>query len=405
MAASIKESKGKRMSDESQLPTESHTSRRILIAVCLILLLAFIIIFFRVQAKMRLRVDTNAQAVPVVATLITKSGPLTEKIVLPGKVQAWHEATIYARTNGYIRNWYVDIGSRVKEGDLLAIIEAPEVNAQLHQAEADLHTAIANKDLADITAKRWLHLLKSDSVSKQEADEKVSNLKATTAIVNSAQANRNRLRDWVSYERVIAPFDGTISLRAIDIGSLINAGSGNNVFPLFHIVQSNPIRVYVQIPQTYVSNIKPDMKVNLHFTEYPGKTFPAKLYKTADAIDVNSLTLLAQFWADNPKNELLPGGYTEVHFNMPLSPKLIRLPVNTLLFRAEGLQVGVVDKNNKVVLRSVTVSRDFGNEVEVSTGLDIGERVILNPPDALIAGQEVKLASKDNETPKEPAPK
>ncbi|STX43302.1 membrane-fusion protein involved in transport [Legionella donaldsonii] len=393
------------MSDESQLPMASHTSRRVIIIVCLILLLAFVIIFFRVQAKMALRVETNANAVPIVATLTTKPGPLTEEIILPGKVEAWHEATIYARTNGYIKDWYVDIGSKVKEGDLLAIIEAPEVNAQLHQAEADLHTAIANKDLADITAKRWLHLLKSDSVSKQETDEKVSNLKATTAIMKSAQANRDRLRDLVSYERVIAPFDGTISFRNIDIGSLINAGSGTNVFSLFHIVQSNPIRVYVQIPQTYVNNVKPNMEVSLYFTEHPGKKFPAKLYKTADAINVDSLTLLAQFWADNPKDELLPGGYTEVHFNMPLSSKLIRLPVNTLIFRAQGLQVAVVNKNNKVDLRPITVSRDFGTEVEVNTGLQVGELVILNPPDALIAGQEVKIASKDNETPQEPAPK
>ncbi|KTC95218.1 efflux RND transporter periplasmic adaptor subunit [Legionella feeleii] len=393
------------MSDESQLPRESRTSRRVIIIVCLILLLAFVIIFFRVQAKMTLRVETNANAVPIVATLTTKPGPLTEEIILPGKVEAWHEATIYARTNGYIKDWYVDIGSKVKEGDLLAIIEAPEVNAQLHQAEADLHTAIANKDLADITAKRWLHLLKSDSVSKQETDEKVSNLKATTAIMKSAQANRDRLRDLVSYERVIAPFDGTISFRNIDIGSLINAGSGTNVFSLFNIVQSNPIRVYVQIPQTYVNNIKPNMEVSLYFTEHPGKKFPAKLYKTADAINVDSLTLLAQFWADNPKDEILPGGYTEVHFNMPLSSKLIRLPVNTLLFRAQGLQVAVVNKNNKVDLRPITVSRDFGTEVEVNTGLQVGELVILNPPDALMAGQEVKIASKDNETPKEPAPK
>ena len=393
------------MSDESQLPMASHTSRRVIIIVCLILLLAFVIIFFRVQAKMALRVETNANAVPIVATLTTKPGPLTEEIILPGKVEAWHEATIYARTNGYIKDWYVDIGSKVKEGDLLAIIEAPEVNAQLHQAEADLHTAIANKDLADITAKRWLHLLKSDSVSKQETDEKVSNLKATTAIMKSAQANRDRLRDLVSYERVIAPFDGTISFRNIDIGSLINAGSGTNVFSLFHIVQSNPIRVYVQIPQTYVNNVKPNMEVSLYFTEHPGKKFPAKLYKTADAINVDSLTLLAQFCADNPKDELLPGGYTEVHFNMPLSSKLIRLPVNTLIFRAQGLQVAVVNKNNKVDLRPITVSRDFGTEVEVNTGLQVGELVILNPPDALIAGQEVKIASKDNETPQEPAPK
>lgn len=393
------------MLDENQEPTNSKFSRNIIIAICLILLLAFIIIFFRVQAKMKLRATTNAQAIPVVATLITKPGPSSEEIILPATVQAWHDATIYARINGYIKKWYVDIGSHVKAGDLLAEIEAPEVDAQLHQAEADLNTAIANEDLALITAKRWVNLLKSDSVSKQETDEKVSNEKATAALMVAAQANRDRLRELVAYERVIAPFDGTISLRAIDIGSLINAGSGSNNFPLFHIVQSDPLRIYVQIPQTYVSNIKPDMVVSMHFSEYPGKSFPAKLYQTADAIDVASRTLQAQFWANNPKKELLPGGYTEMHFNMPLSPKLIRLPVNTLLFRAENLQVGVVDSNNKVSLRTITISRDFGNEVEISTGIKAGERVILNPPDALFEGQEVRLAPEQNNALKEPASK
>lgn len=393
------------MIDDSHLQEESHFSRKILLVVCLLLFVAFIIIFFRIQAKMKLRAVTNANAPLIVATLTTKPGPLTEEIILPATVQAWHEATVYARANGYIKNWYTDIGTRVKEGDLLAVIEAPELDAALQQAEADLNTAIANEDLALITAKRWLHLLKSDSVSKQETDEKVLGEQATAALMAAAQANRDRLRDLVSYERVIAPFDGVISQRLIDIGSLINAGSGTTVYPLFQIVQPNPLRVYVQIPQTYVANIKPNMEVTLHFTEYPGKVFPAKLYQTADAIDVNSLTLLAQFWADNPNYELLPGGYTEMHFKMPLSPKLIRIPVNTLLFRAENLQVGVVHDNNTVELRSITVSRDFGNEVEVSTGLKAGERIVLNPPDSLLSGQKIRLAPIKNEALKEPPPK
>ncbi|MFA5958904.1 MAG: efflux RND transporter periplasmic adaptor subunit [Tatlockia sp.] len=381
---------------------QSPFRKRLTLALAFLFGIACIIILTRVYAMRELKSATNAKAKLVVATLITKSGPSEEKIILPATVQAWHEATIYARINGYVQQWYVDIGSRVKKGDLLAKIEAPEVNAQLQQAEADLNTAIANENLARITANRWVKLLKSDSVSRQETDEKVSNLKALAALRLAAQANRNRLRDLVSYERVIAPFHGTISARSIDIGSLINAGSGSNVVPLFHIVQANPLRVYVQIPQTYVANIKPDMTVTLHFSEYPGKSFPAKLYKTADAINAASLTLLAQFWAQNPNGELLPGGYTEMHFKMPLSPKLIRIPVNTLLFRAQNMQVGVVNKQGVVHLRKITISRDFGNEVEVSTGLTVGERILLNPPDSLFEGQQVVLAPSHNQALKEP---
>lgn len=390
------------MTDESHLPKKSKFLRHLVLVLGLFLILALIIIFSRIQANHKLRKNTNTQATLVVATLITKPGPAIEQIILPATVQAWHEATIYGRTNGYIRKWYADIGSHVKKGDLLAEIEAPEVNAQLNQAEADLNTAIANENLAIITAKRWVNLLKTSSVSKQETDEKISGQEATAALKQAAQANRDRLRDLVRYERVIAPFDGIISQRSIDIGSLINAGSGTGVFPLFHIVQSKRLRVYVQIPQTYVSNIKPDMVVTLSFSEHPGKSFPAKLYKTADAINATSLTLLAQFWADNPDGELLPGGFTEMHFKMPLSRKLIHIPVNALLFRSENLQVAVVNKDNKVSLRSITISRDFGNEVEVNSGLNIGERIILNPPDSLIEGQKVQLAPEDNEAPKEP---
>jgi len=380
------------MLNKSGLSMESKISRRIIGFLCLIFLLALVVIFFRVKAQSGLRTYTENHAVLTVASLITKPGPSTEEIILPANVQAWHEATIFARTNGYIKKWYVDIGSRVKQGDLLAEIEAPEVNAQFHQTEADLNTAIANQELAFITAKRWVNLLKTDSVSKQETDEKLSAAKATAAMVIAARANRDRLRELVNYERVIAPFDGTISLRSIDIGSLINAGSGTNNFPLFRIVKSNPLRVYVQIPQTYMNRIKSDMEVTLHFTEHPDKVFHAKLFETANAIDAITLTLLAQFWADNPKEELLPGGYTEMHFKMPLSSKLIRLPVNSLLFRSKGLQVATIDNNHKVVLKSITISRDFGNEVEINTGLQVGERVILNPTDSIFNGQEVRLA-------------
>lgn len=361
--------------------------------ICLFLAVLLIMIGLRVKSAILLRLKTNAEAIPIVNTLTTKPGPSTEEIILPGNVQAWHEAIIYARTNGYIKNWYVDIGSVVKKGDLLAEIESPEVDAQLRQTEADLKTAIANAALAKTTAARWVNLLKTDSVSKQETDEKVMTAKALEAVVNATRANRDRLRDLVSFEKVIAPFDGTISSRTTDIGSLINAGSGTAVVPLFQIVQSDPLRIYVQIPQTYSTRITPDMIVTLQFSEHPGKKYPAKLLKTADAIDVQSRTLQAQFTAANKNGTLLAGGYTEVHFNMPLSTKLIRLPVNTLLFRAQGLQVATVDNNNKVKLKSITISRDFGNEVEINNGVVAGERVILNPSDSVYDGQVVHLAS------------
>ncbi|CDZ75902.1 Efflux pump periplasmic linker BepF [Legionella massiliensis] len=379
------------MPEDSQRRIKSDIWRRAIQFFCFLFVVFLALVYLRIRAENKLSAETLKEAVPVVASLIVKPGPATEEIILPGNVQAWHEATIYARTNGYIRKWYVDIGSKVKTGDLLADIESPEVDAQLHQAEADLRTAIANEGLAKSTAIRWVGLLKTDSVSKQETDEKVSTAKAMIATVNAAKANRDRLKELVSFEKVIAPFDGVISSRTTDIGSLINAGSGTSDVPLFHIVQSDPIRVYVQIPQTYATRLTPEMEVSLHFTEHPGKTYPAKLYQTANAIDPKSLTLLAQFTAANPKGELLAGGYTEVHFKMPLSDKLVRIPVNTLLFRSEGLQVGVIDSDNKVSLKKITISRDFGNEVEVNTGLVAGERIVLNPPDSLANGEKVRL--------------
>ncbi|WP_419420548.1 efflux RND transporter periplasmic adaptor subunit [Legionella sp. D16C41] len=366
---------------------------RIILVITLLFIILAIMLFFRIQAEKNLRQETKAQALVIVKTMIAKSGPANEEIILPGNVSAWHEATIYARTSGYIKKWYVDLGSHVKAGDLLAEISSPEVDAQLQQAEANLQTAIANRNLAEVTSARWQSLVKQHFVTQQAADEKASAVRALSAVVVAAEKNRDRLKELVGFERVIAPFDGIISSRSTDVGALINAGSGNSVVPLFHLVQPDPLRIYVRIPQNYTSSIKPDMKVSLQFSQYPGKYFPAKLLETANAIDPNTRTLLAQFITDNKKGELLAGGYTQVHLTIFHPHPLIRLPVNTLLFRAEGLQVATVDKNNKVILKSVTITRDFGNEVEIGNGLQPGERIILNPPDALQNGQEVKLVN------------
>ena len=367
--------------------------KRLIVIIALICLLVLIVIILRIYAAIALRNQTYANEFPLVSTISAKQVEGTEKIVLPGTVQAWHEATIYARTSGYIKKWYVDIGSHVTSGELLAVIETPELDAQLRQAEADLNTAIANNNLAQSTAKRWINLLKTDSVSKQETDVTISNAAALKAVVISSRANVDRLKELVGFERVIAPFDGTITSRTTDIGALINAGSSTTGVELFKIAQINPLRVYVKIPQNYTSQITPKMKVSMSFAEHPGQKFPATLIDTAQAIDPLTRTLLAEFKAENNKGELLPGGYTEVSFSLPVMPQTILLPVNTLLFRSEGLQVATLDKNHHVVLKSIKISRDFGSEVEIESGIKPGEQIIVNPPDSLTNGEQVRVAS------------
>ncbi|MCW8442481.1 efflux RND transporter periplasmic adaptor subunit [Fluoribacter gormanii] len=372
---------------------QDHKHRRRIIAITVFLFIMLMIVFLRVYAAIHLRNETLADAVPVVRVMKAQQEKGVDKIILPGNVQAWHESPIYARTNGYIKKWYVDIGSHVKKGDLLAVIETPELDAQERQARADLKTAIANNQLAQITARRWLNLVKTESVSQQETDEKVSTAAALEAAMFSAKANLQRLQELVGFERVIAPFDGVITDRATDIGDLIDAGSSSTAKPLFRIAQTSPLRIYVKIPQYYSSRIKPNMIVDLHFAEHPKQVFSAKLFETAQAIDPNTRTLLAQFISPNKNGELLPGGYTEVWFTLPIPPKTVILPVNTLLFQAQGLQVATLDKDNKIVLKSVTLRRDFGATVEIATGVLPGDRVVLNPPDAIVNGEIVRVVS------------
>lgn len=383
-------SKGKALRDEFA-SLSPKTRQRIYIALLIALIIALIGIGYRMYAGNKLHQVTEQQAILNVTTIKATHGPKTEEIVLPGNVQAWHEATIYARTNGYIKTWYTDIGAHVKKGELLAVIETPEVDAQLLQAQADLKTAQANNELAQSTNKRWQNLLQTESVSQQDADEKKSSAIANVALVAAAQANVDRLRELVGFQQVIAPFDGIITDRTIDIGSLINEGSSNTQQPLFSIVQSDRLRVYVKVPQNYSAQLSADMIVNLVFTEHPGKTYPAKLLSTADGIDATTRTLLAEFVVDNAQYELLPGSYTQVHFELPIPNYIVRLPVNTLLFRAQGLQVGTIDSNGTVVLKSIQLGRDFGDYVEVVSGVSVGEEVILNPSDSLITGQKVNV--------------
>jgi RND family efflux transporter MFP subunit len=344
----------------------------------------------RTSAQAALETQTAKQAVISVTLIKATAGPKQENIVLPGTVQSFVDAPIYARTNGYVKAWYTDIGAQVTKGQLLAEIDTPEVDDQLRQAQADLNTAEANGKLAESTAKRWQDLAKTDSVSRQENDEKTADAAAKIAVVAAAKANVSRLEQLEGFKRVLAPFDGVVTARRTDVGALINAGSGTGP-ELFRVADTSKLRIYVQVPQAYVQTIKTGMTANLGFVEFPGRDFPATVARTAEAMDPAARTLLVELQVDNSKHELLPGGYTQVHLSVTPSTTIARLPINTLLFRAEGLRVAKVDDANHITLVPVTLGRDFGTEAEVLDGVATGEAVVLNPPDSLRQGQEVRV--------------
>ena len=347
----------------------------------------------RFHASAALKQETEAAAVTQVGVVMPKAGATTTDLVLPGTVQAFVDSPIYARTNGYLKSFKVDIGSQVKRGQVLAEIDTPEINEQLRQAEAELTTAKANQAIARSTAQRWLTLVATDSVTRQETDEKVADAQAKDAIVASAAANVNRLRETQHFSLVVAPFDGIISARKTDVGSLINAGSGQGI-ELFHMVDRSVLRIYVQVPQSYAASVSVGQMAQLKFAQYPGRSFPAKLVRTADAIDPVSRSLTAEFQVDNANGDLLPGSYTEVHFTTPVPAQVMRLPINTLIFRGQGVQVARVGEDDKVSMVPVTLGRDMGTEIEISQGIDLTDRIILNPPDALNDGQIVHVSQK-----------
>ena len=370
----------------------SHLWIFLLILVVAVLLVVFGILP-RIQARTALRQETLRMAVPTVAIVQPKRSSPAQEIVLPANVQAFADAPIYARTNGYLKRWYVDIGSRVKEGQLLAEIDTPEVTQQLRQARADLGTSQANLNLSKITADRYQGLLKTDSVSKQESDNAAGDYEAKQASLQSAQANVKRLEELQSFQRIYAPFSGVITARNTDIGALINSGStGGNGNELFHIAQPDKLRVYVSVPQIYSQAAKPGLTADLTLAEFPGRRFQGKLVRTANAIDPTSRTLLVEIAVDNPTGQLFTGSYAEVHFKLPTPTSSLILPVNTLLFRSEGLRVATVGGDQKVTLKQITLGHDFGSEVEVVAGLTGNENVIVNPPDSVVDGETVRIA-------------
>jgi RND family efflux transporter MFP subunit len=369
-----------------------------------LVVLGAVTLFQRRAQYQALAEETETLAIPTVAVIHASVESTEEDLVLPGAMQAYVDSPIYARTNGYLKKWYHDIGSRVRQGDLLADIDTPEVDQQLSQARADLNTAQANANLSKITAVRYQELIKTDGVSKQEVDNAVGDLEAKVANVKSAEANVRRLEDLESFKHVYAPFSGVVTRRSVDTGTLINAGNGGASQQLFVLAQTDPIRLYVSVPEAYAPSIHAGLGAFLELTQYPGQRFEGKVVRTAESIDPGTRTLLTEVDVPNHNGALLPGGYAQAHLQVKVTGARLAVPVNALLFRSEGLRAVVVDANHKTHLKSLTIGRDYGTTLEVLQGLDAKDWIVLNPADSLDDGQEVHVKEIAlNHAPSQPA--
>jgi RND family efflux transporter MFP subunit len=348
-------------------------------------------IWSRVKASTTLRTETAQAALTAVSVVSPKQTAPADEIILPGNVQPFITSPIYSRTNGYLKKWYFDIGTHVKKGQLLAVIETPEVDQQLQQARSNLLTAQANLELASVTKNRYQGLLKSNAVSQQDVDNAVGTYNANKSIVEADKAAVEQYSALASFEKIYAPFDGVITARNTDIGDLISSGSGTGVkTDLFHIAQPGKLRVYVNVPEEYSQGIKTGMIADLSLAEFPGGKFRGRLVRTAEAINASTRTLLVEIDLDNPTGTLLSGSYAEVHLAAPTQACTFLLPVNTLIFRSEGLHVATVN-DGKAVLTAVTPGHDFGNQIEIVAGLNPDDQVIINPPDSIVSGQAVQI--------------
>lgn len=334
--------------------------------------------------------ETREMAVPTVAVATPEQAAPQQEIVLPGTMQAYADAAVYARVNGYLKRWTADIGTHVRRGQTLAEIDTPELDQQLMQARADLATADANARLAATTADRYRDLIRTDSVSRQDLDNANGNLEAKQAAVESARANVKRLEQLQAFRRIEAPFDGVVTARNTDIGALIDSGS--NAKELFHVASMDRLRVFINVPEVYSRAATTGLTAELTLKEFPDRRFTGRLVRTANAIDVASRTLLTEIDIDNANGQLLAGSYAEVHLHLPTPATTMKLPVDALIFKGDGLQVATVDGANRVKMLSVTTGRDFGDSVEVVSGLTGRERVVMNPPDSLGDGQTVRIA-------------
>ena len=374
---------------------KAKSSRKHWLAAAIVLVVAAALlvsgIVSRVRHRAALRTEADQMAVTPVSVVLPKRGAPSEEIVLPANVQPFISSPIYAQATGYLRKWFFDIGAHVKKGELLAVIESPEVDQQLEQSRSNLLTAQANLDLAAITKARYEGLLKKHAVSQQDVDNAVGTYNANNAIVLADKANVQQLEAAQAFEKVYAPFDGVITARNTDIGDLINSGNTGNVkTDLFHIAQPGKLRVYVNVPEQYSQDAKPGLTADLTLAEFPGRKFQGLLVRTAEEINLTTRTLPVEIDVDNPMGTLLSGSYAEVHLKVPLQNATYIIPANTLIFRSEGLQVAVI-KDGKVVLTTVTAGRDFGQTIEIVGGLNADDQVVVNPPNSIVSGQEVKI--------------
>jgi RND family efflux transporter MFP subunit len=379
-------------------PPEAQPLRRSTLVIGGLVILVIIIVIVitgvipRVHARKELRKETDELAPPTVSVTHPTQASPSQEIVLPSNTQAFIEAPIYARTSGYLKSWNFDIGSKVKKGQLLAVVEAPEVDQQLAQAKADLQTTLANAHLASVTADRYSNLIKSDSVSQQETDNAVQNSAAQNQTVKSQEANVQRLQQLVDYEKIYAPFDGVITQRNTDIGQLINAGNGGAPALLFNEADIRKIRVFVNVPQEYTQEMRIGSPAYLVLPELPEKKFYGNIARTASAIDPSSRTLNVEVDMDNKTGDLLPGAYAEVHFPVKAPRSTFLLPVGALIFRSEGLQVAKVVSDNRAQLVHVVAGRDYGNQIEIISGLSPNDEIMTNPPDSVLDGVVVHVA-------------
>jgi RND family efflux transporter MFP subunit len=384
---------------KDSMADQPKLTRATWIGMAVVALIVAGVVIFGVSARRGsdrvLEKETAASAIPSVNIVYPTPSTLASEIALPGNTQAFTDAPIYSRTSGYLKSWYFDIGAHVKKGQLMATIETPELDQQLQVAQADLKSAQANLDLANTTSTRYQNLLKTNSVSKQETDVAVSDAAAKKAAVDASMANVRRLEQLQSFEKVYAPFDGIVTARNTDIGRLISAGQNTTPQELFHLAAIGKLRVYVSVPEGYSTAIKDGGKATLTLDEYPGRTFEGTITRNSNAIDQATRTLNVEVDVDNPKGELLPGAYVFVHFKVPQNAAALSIPSNTLLFRAEGLRVGVV-RDGRVQLVPVKIGRDAGATVEITSGLTPNDAVILDPSDSLASGQEVQIANRVN---------
>src|SRR5579862_190583 len=387
-------------------PSPGSKVTRTVMLLLIVVVVALVVIWgisSRRQANAQLSQETRDLAVPTVSVIHPKAGAPQQEIVIPGDMQPYTDAPIFARTNGYLKKWYADIGANVKARQVLAEIDSPEVDQQLQQARADLATAQSNLNLAQVTATRYKDLLKTDSVSQQDVDNANGNYEARKTTVEAAQANVKRLQDLQAFEKVYAPFDGVITARNTDVGQLIDSGSsGGTARELFHIAAVNPLRVYVNVPQLDSPAIRPGLHAELVLTEFPGRRFQGTVVRSSGAIDNTTRTLLTEVDVENSAHLLKPGGYVEVHLKLPSPVNTFTLPVNATIFKSAGLQVAIVKNGKTISLIPITPGRDFGTEIEIVAGLKGDEWVVLNPSDSLSEGTPVRVAEPQAPTQRKP---